>query len=160
MYDILELNEKLLPELRQIAKDLNIKRVESYKKQDLIYAILDEQAIHSTKGAKKPEKKERTTDEPERKRGRKPKNTEAKKEEPTAIKAGDLPIKLTTPGKIVVKDTTAELLNEEVDDIIITDDKHIWVETKCKKDGIVTTDITETVKDLMLYLMQEDQKSA
>ena len=45
-------------------------------------------------------------------------------------------------------------------DIIITDDKHIWVETKCKKDGIVTTDITETVKDLMLYLMQEDQKSA
>ncbi len=123
MYDILELNEKLLPELRQIAKDLNIKRVESYKKQDLIYAILDEQAIHSTKGAKKPEKKERTTDEPERKRGRKPKNTEAKKEEPTAIKAGDLPIKLTTPGKIVVKDTTAELLNEEVDDIIITDDE-------------------------------------
>lgn len=45
MYDILELNEKLLAELRQIARDLDIKRVEGYKKQELIYKILDEQAI-------------------------------------------------------------------------------------------------------------------
>jgi len=45
MYDILELNKKLVPELRDIAKELKIKRVESYKKQDLIYKILDTQAI-------------------------------------------------------------------------------------------------------------------
>ena len=45
-------------------------------------------------------------------------------------------------------------------DIIITDDKHVWVETKCKKDGIVTVDITEIVKDSMTYLMQEEKKSA
>ncbi|MBT4409381.1 MAG: transcription termination factor Rho [Bacteroidetes bacterium] len=45
MYDILELNKKLLAELREIAKELKIKRVESYKKQDLIYQILDQQAI-------------------------------------------------------------------------------------------------------------------
>jgi transcription termination factor Rho len=45
MYDILELNQKLLPELREIAKDLKIKKVESFKKQDLIYKILDTQAI-------------------------------------------------------------------------------------------------------------------
>jgi transcription termination factor Rho len=45
MYDILELNKKLLPELREIAKGLQIKRVESLKKQDLIYKILDQQAI-------------------------------------------------------------------------------------------------------------------
>lgn len=45
MYDILELNDKLLTDLRQIAKTLNIKRVESYKKQDLIYKILDQQAL-------------------------------------------------------------------------------------------------------------------
>ncbi|GAB1454302.1 transcription termination factor Rho [Draconibacterium sp.] len=45
MYDILELNKKLVPELREIAKDLNIKRVESLKKQDLVYKILDTQAI-------------------------------------------------------------------------------------------------------------------
>lgn len=45
MYDILELNDKLLTELRQIAKELNIKRIEAYKKQELIYKILDQQAM-------------------------------------------------------------------------------------------------------------------
>ncbi len=54
MYDILELNKKLVPELRDIAKGLKIKRVESYKKQDLIYKILDTQAIQEAeKNAKK-----------------------------------------------------------------------------------------------------------
>jgi transcription termination factor Rho len=48
MYDILELNNKLLTELRDIAKKLGIKRVESYKKQDLIYQILDQQAIQAS----------------------------------------------------------------------------------------------------------------
>lgn len=51
MYDILELNKKLLPELKEIAKELGIKRVNNVKKQDLIYQILDQQAIV---GAKKP----------------------------------------------------------------------------------------------------------
>ena len=45
MYDILELNKKLVPELREIAKELNVKKIESFKKQDLIYRILDQQAI-------------------------------------------------------------------------------------------------------------------
>lgn len=45
MYDILELNDKLLSDLRQIARTLNIKRPEAYKKQELIYKILDEQAV-------------------------------------------------------------------------------------------------------------------
>ena len=48
MYDILELNKKLLAELREIAKELKIKRVESLRKQDLIYKILDQQAISAT----------------------------------------------------------------------------------------------------------------
>ncbi|MBN1989418.1 MAG: transcription termination factor Rho [Bacteroidales bacterium] len=45
MYDILELNKKLLPELREIAKEMKIKKIESLRKQDLIYQILDQQAI-------------------------------------------------------------------------------------------------------------------
>jgi transcription termination factor Rho len=44
MYDILELSKKLLPELKDIAKSLKIKKAESLKKQDLIYRILDQQA--------------------------------------------------------------------------------------------------------------------
>jgi len=59
MYDILELNNKLLNELRDIAKGLQIKRVESFKKQDLVYKILDTQAIQEAdKTQKKPEVKE------------------------------------------------------------------------------------------------------
>ncbi len=56
MYDILELSKKLLPELREIGKELNIKRVESFKKQDLIYKILDKQAVIASE-PKKAEKK-------------------------------------------------------------------------------------------------------
>jgi len=52
MYDILELSNKLLPELRDIARDLKIKRTESLKKQDLIYKILDQQAIEATEKRK------------------------------------------------------------------------------------------------------------
>ena len=48
MYDILELSKKLLPELKNIAKELKIKKAESLKKQDLIYKILDQQAIEAT----------------------------------------------------------------------------------------------------------------
>ena len=66
MYDILELNKKLVPDLRDIAKELNIKRVESYKKQDLIYKILDTQAIQEAeKNAKKNNPKEQNVQKKE-----------------------------------------------------------------------------------------------
>jgi len=58
MYDILELSKKLLPELKDIAKELKIKKTETLKKQDLIYKILDQQAIEATesKPALKPDR--------------------------------------------------------------------------------------------------------
>ena len=45
MYDIIELNNKLVGELRDIAKSLDIPKYEALKKQELIYKILDQQAI-------------------------------------------------------------------------------------------------------------------
>lgn len=45
MYDIIELNDKLVSELKEIAKKLNVPNSESLKKQDLIYKILDQQAV-------------------------------------------------------------------------------------------------------------------
>jgi transcription termination factor Rho len=48
MYDILELSKMLVPELREIAKQLEVKKAETLKKQDLIYKILDQQAIDAT----------------------------------------------------------------------------------------------------------------
>ena len=45
MYDILQLNEMLVPELQDIAKTLKVKGFEKLEKQDLIYKILDAQAL-------------------------------------------------------------------------------------------------------------------
>ena len=45
MYDIIELNGKSLEELHAIAVTLNISKIKSFSKEDLIYKILDEQAI-------------------------------------------------------------------------------------------------------------------
>ena len=47
MYGILELNSKSFEELVKIAEDLNIRRASAIAKEDLIYKILDEQAIQS-----------------------------------------------------------------------------------------------------------------
>ena len=44
MYDILELKSKLLPDLQDVAKNLNIPKYRTLKKMDLIYQILDVQA--------------------------------------------------------------------------------------------------------------------
>ena len=45
MYNIVELNDKLLAELKVIAKEMGLKKVDALKKEDLIYKILDQQAI-------------------------------------------------------------------------------------------------------------------
>ncbi len=45
MYDIMELSNKSLEELYAIAENLNVKKVKSYSKDELVYKILDEQAI-------------------------------------------------------------------------------------------------------------------
>ena len=62
MYDILELNKKLVSDLREIAKELKIKRIDTLRKQDLIYKILDQQAISATENKKV--SKEKKSDEP------------------------------------------------------------------------------------------------
>lgn len=45
MYDILQLNQKTVIELKELAKKLEIKKFQKLKKEDLIYQILDHQAI-------------------------------------------------------------------------------------------------------------------
>ena len=48
MYDILELNDKLLNELKEIARLLSIANYDELRKQELIYKILDQQALNPT----------------------------------------------------------------------------------------------------------------
>jgi len=64
MYDILELSKKLVPELRDIAKELKIKKAESLKKQELIYKILDQQAIEATDSDAPVKKEDDISDHP------------------------------------------------------------------------------------------------
>ena len=93
MYDILQLNGKSREELIEIAKDLKIKKPESIQGTDLIYAILDEQAIQSsepiqktTRAKGRPKKTAEPApvaeEKPRKKPGRKPKA--AAEEVPTA----------------------------------------------------------------------------
>ncbi|MFM2136804.1 MAG: hypothetical protein RL021_2204 [Bacteroidota bacterium] len=45
MYDITELNDKLVNELKEIARSMNIPNSDDLRKQELIYKILDQQAL-------------------------------------------------------------------------------------------------------------------
>ena len=49
MYDILQLNDMLVPELLDIAEQLKIPNAKKLGKQDLVYKILDNQAIAGAK---------------------------------------------------------------------------------------------------------------
>lgn len=51
MYDILQLNDMLVPELLDIAEQLHIPNAKKMDKQELVYKILDNQAIAGSKGA-------------------------------------------------------------------------------------------------------------
>ncbi len=79
MYDIIELNGKLVSELKEIAKELNIEKIEGLKKQDLIYTILDHQALNPGK-EKAPEKSE----EPAKRKPGRPKKKQTTTEKPEA----------------------------------------------------------------------------
>lgn len=67
MYNIIQLNDKDLSELQSIAKELGIKKTDSLKKEDLVYKILDEQAIV---GATKKVAAEKANESQPRKRSR------------------------------------------------------------------------------------------
>jgi len=75
MYNILDLREKELVDLKAIADEMNIKRFESLSKDELVYRILDEQAI-SKAAEKKAEFSD--NDDPKKRRVRmKPNNKTA-----------------------------------------------------------------------------------
>ncbi len=86
-YNILELNEKLLPELQAIAEELGIKKVRSFKKEELVYKILDEQAISYAGIQAEREKAKDAKKTGRRGRPRKASKTENKAAETPAVDA-------------------------------------------------------------------------
>lgn len=58
MYDILQLNDMLVPELKELAEKLGLKAYKRLNKQQLIYKILDHQALKGGSPDKSDDKKE------------------------------------------------------------------------------------------------------
>ncbi|MBK8192536.1 MAG: transcription termination factor Rho [Lewinellaceae bacterium] len=84
MYDIIQLNDKLVPELKEIAQKLGVKGYNKLTKQDLIYKILDEQALAEKNSNTKDVP---VVDEPNPQTGRRPRKVtpvEKPKKEPAA----------------------------------------------------------------------------
>ncbi len=71
-YDILQLNDMIVPELVDIAESLGITDVKKADKQTLVYRILDKQAIIASD---EDDTNAAEDDQPKKRRGRKPKET-------------------------------------------------------------------------------------
>ena len=71
------LDGKLLPELREIAKNLGVKRVESFKKNELIDLIQQGSSAKSTTTAEAPAPADTTTASAEKTTGKRPRKTQA-----------------------------------------------------------------------------------
>jgi transcription termination factor Rho len=76
-YDILQLNDMLIPELLDVADNLKIQNARSLDKQKLVYSILDQQAVNT-----KP-----VEEETKKRRGRKPKEAAEAPREVAAVVA-------------------------------------------------------------------------
>lgn len=119
MYDILQLNDMLVPELLDIAEQLHVPIGKKTDKQELIYKILDKQAVNSsanknseakTKSARKRTIKAttgNTTEEAEVMSSGKTEEAEAPKKKERKI------IKKSATGKIVKSDNAAHKQAEE-----------------------------------------------
>ncbi len=114
MYTIEELNVRLLSELKEIAEELGLKNYRKLTKQDLIYKILDQQAVtpenelpkkKDEEKQEKPEKKEKTVKKP-----RKRENVTAKKEKKEQVKE-------------LSSDELLESFNIEIEDSLTSFDK-------------------------------------
>ena len=102
-YNIIELNEKFTTELRVLAKEMGIRRPDAYKKEELIYKILDEQAIAETKklttdtGSKQNYSSKSRTEKPKNQKNKSVgKKEETKEPEPTK-KEQNNPVKQPQP---------------------------------------------------------------
>ena len=102
MYNILELSAKTLDQLKVIAAEMGIQKIDSTRQEDLVYKILDQQAIDmASKAAANPPAP--------KKRGPKPKKN---KEKPVAEKTEEADdkanVKTETPSGTVASDDSNE----------------------------------------------------
>jgi len=130
MYDILQLNEMLVPELHDIAENLKVENYRKLDKQELIYKILDQQAIVGKTEPAKPAESEqpRKRPRPERPARKEPETeTAVATLEPAPEKPAEEPSSESTPKepehsrqheREERRQKDASLFNVEVDGVI------------------------------------------
>jgi transcription termination factor Rho len=132
MFDILQLNEMLVPELQDIAQKLKVTNYKKLEKQELIYKILDKQAVQGVV-------------------------TEAKKETKQKRKI----VKTVTPiitEEAEVVDNVIEEIVEAPQTLPVENDKEITVERKIgRKPKIIKGDKAIADKPLQISLPLESE---
>ena len=128
MFEIGQLKEKKLVELQEIAKTIGLKKISQFKKIELIYQILDEQAKH-------PKKEENTAPKIKKTRARIQKKPAKKEETPTLFD------KTEKEKKTVAKKTTKPKKDEEV--IVVKDVK---ATKEVSKKTVAKSKVTPKVK--------------
>jgi len=125
MYDIIELNQMLVNDLREIAKELQIKKPEKLKKQDLVYKILDTQAILSSEGKLKQSRPVQMKKQPDNQTDPQSEKLDhnEKEEEDSIFKRKRIRISRTTDEKVKIvsrenKPVQPEKLNDPVKEVI------------------------------------------
>jgi len=149
MYDIIELNDKTVSQLRQLAESLSVSDFEGMKKQDLIYKILDKQALIAP--GTKSELKQKST-EPKTKRARSGKKGEEIE--------SDLPT--TEPMEFEAAAPLKTLSNRKADTIKISSQKRNELlqakEEVVKQETIVEIEKTEQNDSLSSSKEEEEEK--
>jgi transcription termination factor Rho len=152
MYDIIELNNKLATELKEIAKELNIPKYETFKKQELIYKILDHQALNPAPEDVQSEKKERRIIFRQRKKNTENGDGKEQNNKKTPV--------FQTDNKEHIVDQTAVQLSIDSPPPVIEDTPEIF-ETIPSPD-IDTTENKETVStepDIQSEIKEDSQKT-
>jgi transcription termination factor Rho len=109
MYDILQLNDMLVPELKEMADKLNVKNTKKLSKQELVLAILDAQATNPEAVKEiKPTSAETTSAEPAPKKETGEGNKPGKRKRKPIAKAETKEVSLFKEKETIVAEETAE----------------------------------------------------
>lgn len=142
MYDILQLNDMIVPELLDIAEQLKIPNAKKLDKQELIYKILDNQAIAGSKGG--------SNDPKGNKRKRIVKTTTGITTEEALVESNDKkPIKKLQPKKeerpMIKKVRKKDEETDPIDEEIMPSDEDNSLPEETESEEIISTNNSENL---------------
>jgi transcription termination factor Rho len=149
MYDILQLNDMIVPELLDIAEQLKIPNAKKLDKQSLIYKILDSQAIAGSKAV--------PGEDRSKQRKRIIKTTTGNTTEEAIVESNDKkpikkvgarvaahPVKEEKPAPRKGRKKEDEIVDQAVEDFTPPDDDQPMENESNESAGIISPDVSET----------------